>query len=78
MRDEVNSPDHYTHGGIETWDYILAKLGRTGALWYCIGNVLKYASRAPYKGKALQDWKKAQWYVNRIVELLEKDHEENV
>lgn len=68
--DLVNSPDHYTHGGIETWDYLLAKMGRDGAFWYCLGNAIKYLSRAPYKGKMLEDLKKAQWYVNRMVELL--------
>jgi hypothetical protein len=71
--DQVNSPDHYTHGGIETWDYVLAKQGVRGTLWYCMGNVLKYVSRAPYKGKELEDLKKAQWYINRMVELVEKD-----
>lgn len=75
MKDQVNSPDHYTHGGIETWEYILAKLGANGFLAYCSGNVIKYVSRAPYKGKELEDLKKAQWYINRMVDLLEKQDE---
>ena len=69
MTDLVNSPDHYTHGGIETWDYLVAKMGLEGAFWYCLGNSIKYLSRAPYKGKMLEDLKKAQWYVNRMVEI---------
>jgi len=57
--DLVNSPDHYTHGGIETWSYLVAKMGKKGAFWYCLGNAIKYLSRAPYKGKMLEDLKKA-------------------
>ena len=69
MTDMVNSPSHYTAGGIETWEYLVAKLGRTGARSYCIGNVLKYVSRAPHKGKFLEDMRKARWYLDRIIEL---------
>lgn len=74
MTDMVNSPKHYTEGGIETWDFVVAKLGKNGAVWYCIGNVIKYVSRGPWKGNFLEDLKKAQWYLNRAVELLESTH----
>lgn len=70
MKDRINSPDHYTHGGIETWEYILAKMGETGAFWYCMGNVIKYVSRAPYKGNLEEDIKKAQWYINKMVIIV--------
>jgi hypothetical protein len=73
MTDLVNSPDHYTHGGVETWDYIIAKCGTEGAFYYAMGNAIKYISRAPYKGKMLEDLKKAQWYVNRMVEIKSSD-----
>ena len=39
--DIVNSPAHYTYGGIETIDFIEAK-----QLSYHCGNVIKYVSRA--------------------------------
>jgi hypothetical protein len=67
---EVHSPDHYTHGGIETRDYLIAKLGTTGYIDYCYGNVLKYVSRAKYKGKEVQDLEKARWYIEDILEIL--------
>ena len=41
MTDDVNSPDHYTHGGIETYEYLYAKLGKQGFTDYCYGNELK-------------------------------------
>jgi hypothetical protein len=30
---------------------------------------LKYLSRADHKGNALEDFKKAQWYLNKLVEV---------
>lgn len=63
----INHPSHYTDGGIETIDFIEAK-----KLPYHLGNVVKYISRAGKKDNELQDLKKAQWYLNRYIELLEK------
>ena len=65
--DPVNSPPHYTNGGIETIDFIEAK-----DLNYRLGNVIKYVSRAEKKGEPLQDLKKALWYLQRDIELREK------
>lgn len=61
--DNVNNPAHYTHGGIETIDFIEAK-----QLGYNLGNVVKYISRAGKKGSRLEDLKKAQWYLAREIE----------
>ena len=63
--DPVNSPPHYTDGGIEAIDYIEAKLGPDGFRSYCVGNALKYISRAGKKGSAKEDLSKAIWYLRR-------------
>jgi hypothetical protein len=65
--DNVNHPPHYKTGGIETIDFIEAK-----SLSYNLGNVVKYITRADYKGNKLEDLKKAQWYLNREVSNLTK------
>jgi len=65
--DKVNHPSHYKVGGIETIDFIEAK-----QLDYHLGNVVKYISRADYKDEKLENLKKAQWYLNRVVSNLEK------
>lgn len=65
--DNVNSPTHYTTGGIETIDFIEAK-----NLGYNLGNVVKYVSRAHYKGRKIEDLKKAEWYLKREIIALEK------
>jgi hypothetical protein len=38
---------------------------------YCKGNVMKYLWRYEYKGK-LEDLKKAQWYLDRLVKSQEE------
>jgi len=66
-KDNVNHPAHYKTGGIETIDFIEAK-----SLSYNLGNVVKYITRADYKGNKIEDLKKAQWYLNRELSNLEK------
>jgi hypothetical protein len=60
--DMVNSPPHYTAGGIETIDFIEAK-----GLNYNLGNAVKYITRAGLKGDRVEDLKKAKWYIEREI-----------
>ena len=66
--DTVNHPSHYTSGVIEVIDYI-----EDQELGYHLGNVVKYISRAGKKdpSKTIEDLKKAAWYLNRYIRLLE-------
>lgn len=66
--DMVNHPPHYDYGPHETIEVIEA-----WELPYHLGNVVKYVSRANRKGKELEDLRKAAWYLNRYIELREKD-----
>ena len=63
MNDNVKHPAHYCVGGIETIDYIRAKLTREEFIGYCKGNALKYISRAGKKGDAAEDLAKAAVYL---------------
>lgn len=63
--DPVNHPDHYKVGGIETIDYIQAKMTPEEFAGYCRGNALKYISRAGHKDATAQDVSKAIWYLTR-------------
>jgi len=67
--DPVNHPAHYKVGGIETIDFIKAKLTPDEFRGYLLGNVLKYASRAGHKDNALQDAGKMAWYANKLAEV---------
>ena len=42
---DVNSPTHYTEGGVETIEIIKAKLTTEGYLGFLKGNVIKYMTR---------------------------------
>jgi len=64
--DLVNSPAHYTYGGIETIDFIKAKLTDEEFAGYLKGNVIKYLTRADLKGNPAQDLAKAKWYMDRL------------
>lgn len=66
--DIINHPEHYTKGGIEVREFI-----DSWKLDFNSGNVIKYVVRAPYKGTELQDLKKAQNYLNHLIELKEKE-----
>lgn len=69
MIDMVDQPPHYKDGGIETIDFIEAK-----KLGFNLGNAIKYISRAGKKNDALEDLKKARWYLNReINNMMDKD-----
>tara|TARA_Y100001951_G_C11141931_1_gene184183 strand:+ start:204 stop:491 length:288 start_codon:yes stop_codon:yes gene_type:complete len=69
--DAVNHPPHYTVGGIETLEVISAKLTKDQYLGYLLGNVMKYVMRHNYKGKPIEDLRKAGFYLERAITLSE-------
>lgn len=68
--DVINHPKHYTSGKIEVIDFIEDK-----ELNFNLGNVIKYVARAGRKksqgksleNKALEDLKKARFYIDREI-----------
>ena len=73
--DMVNHPSHYTHGGVECIDAITSALSsyEDSVDSWLVGQVIKYLWRAPLKGKYEEDIKKAQFYLNRLVEKINKN-----
>lgn len=61
--DKINHPSWYTDGKYETIDAI-----ESWKMDYHLGNAVKYLSRAGKKDSALDDLKKARWYVARELE----------
>lgn len=71
--DMVNHPQHYKTGKIECIDCISAVVNMyDGEQAYDVGQVIKYLYRAPTKQNFMQDLKKAQWYLNRLIEVASK------
>ena len=72
--DMVNHPSHYTSGGVECIDAITSALSSyvDSVDSWLVGQVIKYLWRAPLKGKYEEDIKKAQFYLNRLVEKIDE------
>lgn len=70
MHDPVNHPAHYTDGQIEVIDFIDDK-----QLSYCLGNAVKYISRAGKKdpAKTIEDLQKAVWHLNHEIEKRKRE-----
>jgi Protein of unknwon function (DUF3310) len=74
VTDSVNHPPHYTSSpatcsacgqGIECIDV-------TRHMGFNLGNALKYLWRADLKGNAIEDLRKAVWYINDEIAKREK------
>ena len=76
--DPVTHPSHYTSGKIEVIDFITDQ-----NLDFCLGNVVKYVSRAGKKEeegktiteKQIEDLKKARFYLDFKIKQLCLDNE---
>ena len=69
--DVVNQPSHYNSGGIECIDAIQESMTSIAFKGYLKGNVQKYLWRYEMKGNPLQDLRKAQWYLNKLIDVQE-------
>lgn len=67
MTDPVNYPTHYTQhpSGVEC-------IQITEHMNFNLGNALKYIWRADLKGNAIEDLRKAAFYVQREIERRAK------
>lgn len=66
-KDSIN-PNHYVFGGVETIEYLKAKMTADEFSGFLKGNVLKYVSRESKKN-GLEDLKKAKWYLDKLIEV---------
>lgn len=73
MIDNINPP-HYKNKPIETIDAIESQLSSEEFKGYCKGNALKYISRSglKYENTEEEDLMKAQWYLNRVLKVLQR------
>jgi len=69
MTEHINHPTHY--GGADN-PYEAIKVIEAHDLGFHLGNAIKYILRAGKKGDAIEDLKKAQWYLER--EILKRQN----
>lgn len=68
MAEEVNHPAHY--GGADN-PYEAIKVIEAWELGFCLGNTVKYISRAGKKtASRIEDLRKARWYLDREIQRL--------
>jgi hypothetical protein len=65
---QVNHPPHY---GGEDNQYEAIKVIEAWQLDFCLGNALKYISRAGKKNDIVEDLQKAIWYIERKISQYE-------
>jgi len=65
-KEAVDHPKHYNAGKYEVIDVI-----EDWKLGFHLGNVVKYVARAEHKNDALEDLKKARWYLDRYIKFAE-------
>jgi hypothetical protein len=68
--DPVGHPSHYTGGRFECID-VIEELD----LPFHLSAALKYLWRYRKKGKPIEDLKKARWYIDRYIGVLEKQED---
>jgi len=71
----VAHPDHYNTGAIEAIEAIRASMPSEQFFGYLKGNVMKYLWRYDYKEKPIEDLRKADWYLNRLIDALIEDNQ---
>lgn len=67
VNDPVNNPKHYTAhpSGIDCIEI-------TEHMSFCLGNAFKYIWRADLKHDAVEDLRKARWYLDREIQKRTK------
>lgn len=60
--------DHYASKAIQPWDAMEAWMTPDEFVGFLRGNAIKYLARAGSKGDALEDYRKALHYLERLIE----------
>jgi hypothetical protein len=73
MTEHINHPAHY--GGADD-PYEAIKVIEAWGLGFNLGNAIKYIARVDRKGDAIDDLRKARWYLDR--EINNRIHRQSV
>lgn len=77
VADNVNHPAHYETGKFECIEVMTEVMGKEAVADFCLCNAFKYLYRTKRKN-GVEDIEKAQWYINKYLELVStRELEEN-
>ena len=68
--DEITKPKHYTQGKVECLDAIDSMLEESSRINFYSTQIVKYIWRLRDKGSPLKDAKKAQFYLDQLIQKL--------
>jgi hypothetical protein len=71
MSKNAIEPDHYKQGKYETIDVIESIVEDFES--HLVGTIVKYISRYKYKN-GIEDLKKAEWYLQKLIEVYSKEN----
>lgn len=74
--DMVNHPSHYETGKFECIEVMEEALGTDAVKGFCLCNAFKYIYRCRNKN-GMEDIKKADWYLKKLIEIKEGKNESN-
>ena len=75
MPNKVDHPEHYNFGKMETLDLIDNFSTPEEYDGFLKGNIIKYLHRYNFKN-GLEDLEKAQWYLNKLIDVFKERMEE--
>lgn len=70
--DRMVGGTHYTKLTVTPWTAMEAWMDPQEFAGFLLGNVIKYTARAGKKGSALEDLQKAQHYLEKLIEHVQK------
>lgn len=72
QENEVDHPPHYNNRKMEAIDIIemIIEIEKNPKVAYNMSNVLKYLLRFRDKGTPTKDLRKAEWYLNRMIDHI--------
>ena len=68
--NDITKPKHYTQGSVECLDAIESMLEESSRIDFYGTQFVKYLWRLRDKGSPLKDAKKAQFYLDRLIQKL--------
>jgi len=76
--DNINHPTHYNSYSFEVIDVIDEVVPHYSSSYAGnIQNAIKYIFRAPFKGTLRDDLKKAVWYLNHAIDIIDKENSDD-
>jgi len=71
--DSVEKPAHYRQTDWESIEVIKNSMTRDEYQGYLRGNIMKYTMRYRYKNQAVEDLRKAKWYLEELLKEVNDD-----